>query len=147
VVDILSIADWVQSSMDFAALEFGPVPAHDPAQTKASVSTRITEYLSYEALPSGILVTAKIFRHTENPSPDISIATVLDEHVTTTMPWSSYKQCLGAKGQLEEKLESGWNFLEGLNAHSKRNWLIMAAKRELSHAKSRLFAFLGRSLS
>jgi hypothetical protein len=85
--------------MDLAALESSPLPAHIPMQTKASVSIRIKEYLRYELLPLGVFVTAKIHRHIENPPEDTLSAIILDVHTTATMPWPSYKECLGARSK------------------------------------------------
>jgi hypothetical protein len=100
-------------------------------QTKASVSIRIKEYLRYELLPLGVFVTAK-HRHIENPPEDTLSAIILDVHTTATMPWPSYKECLGARSKLEEKFveekfESGWNLLEYLNAHHKWRWVVSRA--------------------
>jgi hypothetical protein len=124
--------------MDLAALKSIPLPAHIPMQTKASVSIRIKEYLRYELLSLGVFVTAKIHRHIENPPEDTLSAIILDVHTTATMPWPSYKECLGARSKLEEKFvkekfESGWNLLEYLNGHHKWRWIVSRAKAVLSH--------------
>jgi hypothetical protein len=129
------------------ALESGLLPARVPTQTEASVSTRITEYMSYEVLPSGVVVTARIRRHTKNPPEDVTTLDVSDEYMRTTMSWSNYKQCADAKNQLEKKLKSGWDLLEGLDAHPRWSWFIVTVKEKLSRAKAVLSHLFSRSLS
>jgi hypothetical protein len=72
----------------------------------------IAEYLSFKASVSGIYVTARVCCRTVNPLD--SIADVKEECRTITMPWSSYRACLGAKERLETKYPRSWDRFERL---------------------------------